>query len=52
MELVVDEVSIYRYKNVENKIIDNFQRFWNTELVEQLMIKEMIEPMLEFISTK
>ena len=52
IDMIVDEVSRYRYKNVENKIIDNFQRFWNTELVEQLMIKEMIEPMLDFISTK
>ena len=51
-DMIIDEVSRYRYKNVENKIIANFQRFWNTELVEQLMIKEMIEPMLEFISTK
>jgi len=49
---VVNQVAIYKHKNVGNKIVDNFQRFWNTELVEQLMIKEMIEPMLEFISTK
>ena len=52
IDMVVDEVLRYRYKNVENKILDNFQRFWNTELVESLMIKEMIDPMLEFISKK
>lgn len=52
IDMVVDEVLRYRYKKVENKIIANFQRFWNTELVESLMIKEMIETMLEFISKK
>ena len=52
LDMVVNQVAIYKHKNVGNKIVDNFQRFWNTELVEQLMIKEMIEPMLEFISTK
>ena len=50
--IVCEQVAKYQHKDVENKIVDNFNRFWNTELVEQLMIEQMIEPMLEFISTK
>ena len=48
------KVQIANYKNldVQNKIQENFQRFWNRELVHRLMVKEMIQPMLEFISKK
>ena len=52
IEIVCEQIAKYQHKDVENKIVDNFNRFWNTELVEQLMIEQMIEPMLEFISTK
>jgi len=50
IEIVCEQVTKYQHKDVEKKIVDNFNRFWNTELVERLMIKEIIEPMLEFIS--
>ena len=52
IEIVCEQIAKYQHKDVENKIVDNFNRFWNRDLVEELMIKEMIEPMLEFISKK
>ena len=47
-------MSIAKYKNldVQNKIQENFNRFWDTNLVEQLMIAEMLQPIYEFISIK
>lgn len=52
IESICIQIANYKNLDVQNKIQENFQRFWNRELVEELMIKEMIEPMLEFISKK
>lgn len=49
IEMIVKQIKKYKPTNVQNKIIDNFERFWNRELVQDLMIKEMIQPMLNFI---
>ena len=52
IERMCELIQEYQHQDVADKILHNFNRFWNTKLVESLMIKEMIEPMLEFISTK
>lgn len=52
LDMVVNQIQKYQHQDVEDKINYNFDRFWNRKLVEELMIKEMIEPMLEFISKK
>tara|TARA_B110000858_G_scaffold12622_1_gene12856 strand:+ start:1097 stop:2074 length:978 start_codon:yes stop_codon:yes gene_type:complete len=52
IERMCELIQEYQHQDVADKILHNFNRFWNREKVEELMIKEMIEPMLEFISTK
>tara|TARA_R110000851_G_scaffold278758_2_gene431853 strand:+ start:103 stop:1074 length:972 start_codon:yes stop_codon:yes gene_type:complete len=52
IDILCNQIQKYQHNDFKDKITYNFDRFWNRELVEELMIKEMIEPMLEFISTK
>ena len=50
IERMCELIDEYRPQDVADKIVHNFDRFWNRDKVEALMIKEIIEPMLEFIS--
>ena len=50
--MIVEQVAKYQHKDVKDKVMHNFNRFWDRGLVEQLMIKEMIEPILDFIKAK
>ena len=50
IDMIVEQVAKYQHKDVKDKVIHNFNRFWNRELVEKLMIEELIEPILEFIT--
>ena len=50
IERMCELIDEYRPQDVADKIVHNFDRFWNRDKVEALMVKEIIEPMLEFIS--
>ena len=52
IEMIVNEVANHKHQSVDDKIVYNFQRFWDTRLVESMMVEEMIQPILEFISKK
>ena len=50
--MIVEQVAKYQHKDVKDKVIHNFNRFWDRGLVEQLMINEMIKPILDFTTAK
>jgi|TARA_B100001094_G_scaffold331108_1_gene398389 hypothetical protein len=50
IEIMCNQIEKYQHQDVADKIVHNFDRFWNRELVEELMINEMIKPILRFIS--
>lgn len=52
IDMIVEQVAKYQHKDVKDKVLHNFNHFWNTQLVEQLMFEEIIKPILEFINTK
>ena len=52
IDMVVEQVSKYQNKDVQDKVIHNFNHFWNTDFVERLIIEEMIMPILEFVNGK
>ena len=50
IRMVVDQVGKFKNIDVSEKIIHNFKRFWDRDLVEKLMTAEMIIPIKQFIS--
>jgi len=51
-DMIVEQVANYRHKDVKDKVLHNFNHFWNTDLVMQSMKEEIIEPILNFINSK
>jgi hypothetical protein len=48
--LIVETISKFKSKDVNSKIIDNFDLFWNRQVVEKYIVTDMIEPILKFIN--
>jgi len=55
IEHICDEIArpTREYDDVtEQKINHNVERFWDRNLVEKLMVKELINPILSFITNR
>ena len=48
--MVVDQVGKFKPADVKEKVLHNFKRFWDRDLVEKLITAEMIIPIKQFIS--
>lgn len=49
IDIIVNSIKAYQHKDVNDKVMHNYERFWDTDLVERLMVEEMINPMIKFI---
>ena len=52
IDMIVEQVANYQHKDVKDKVLHNFNHFWNTDLVERSMTREIIEPILDFIESR
>jgi hypothetical protein len=50
IKMICEQIEKFKSKDVTTKVVHNFDRFWDRQLVEDLMLEDLIEPMLGFIS--
>jgi len=48
LELVIKQIEEYTYYDCSEQVIHNYNRFWDSELVEDLMFNDLIKPILNF----
>lgn len=48
---IIKQMNHFKYQDCKLAVEHNFKRFWDSNLVENLMKKELIDPVLNFIST-